>query len=137
MLQVLLPNINSIQHLSFICSKSYGSRYCYVVLIIKFKHTVKKFQVFLFSTNNSIRRCSFVCIQLNGSKDSYISLTIQLVRKLFVYTQLKCQTSLFDPLIGPYTMLPLRVRVNLGTKAMKEYSALPKASELEPHHQIF
>ena len=40
-------------------------------------------------------------------------------------------------IIGPYQVLPLRARVNLGTMAMKGYSAFPKAPALlEPHHQI-
>ena len=44
---------------------------------------------------------------------------------------------LFDPLIGPYQVLPLQARVDLGSLAMKEYSAFPKAPALlEPHHQI-
>ena len=39
----------------------------------------------------------------------------------------------FDPHIGPYQVLPLRVRV----MAMKEYSAFSKALDLwKPHHQI-
>ena len=44
---------------------------------------------------------------------------------------------LFDPLIGPYQVLPLRARVDLGAMAMKGYTALPKAPELlEPQYQI-
>ena len=44
---------------------------------------------------------------------------------------------LFDPYIGPYQVLPLRARVDLGAMATKEYSAFPKAPALlEPHHQI-
>ena len=44
---------------------------------------------------------------------------------------------LFNPLIGPYQVLPLRAGVDLGAMAMKEYSAFPKAPALlEPHHQI-
>ena len=36
-----------------------------------------------------------------------------------------------------YQVLPLQVRVDLGTMAMKEYFAFPKAPALlEPHHQI-
>ena len=50
----------------------------------------------------------------------------------FVFTQFKCQTVLFDPQIGPYQVLPLRVRVNLGAMAMKSYSASPKIALLEP-----
>ena len=44
---------------------------------------------------------------------------------------------LFDPLIGPFQMQPLRARVDLGAMEMKEDSALTKAPALlEPHHQI-
>ena len=44
---------------------------------------------------------------------------------------------LFNPSIGPYQVLPLRDRVDLGAIAMKGYSAFPKAPAfLEPHHQI-
>ena len=44
---------------------------------------------------------------------------------------------LFNPSIGPYQVLPCRARVDLGAKAMKGYSAFPKAPALlEPHHQI-
>ena len=40
--------------------------------------------------------------------------------------------------IGPYQVLPLRVRVDLEAMAMKGKSAFPKAPALlEPHHQIF
>ena len=34
---------------------------------------------------------------------------------------------LFDPQIGPYQVQPLQARVDLGTVAMKRYSAFPKA----------
>ena len=37
---------------------------------------------------------------------------------------------LFDPQIGPYQVLPLRARVDLGATAMKGYSAFPKAPAL-------
>ena len=36
----------------------------------------------------------------------------------------------------PYQLLPFRVRVNLGVMAMKEYSTLLRASEMEPHHRM-
>ena len=39
--------------------------------------------------------------KLNGSKYCYVSLTIKLKHQSFVCTQFKCQTGLFDPLIGP------------------------------------
>ena len=37
---------------------------------------------------------------------------------------------LFNPQIGPYQVLPLRARVDLGAMAMKGYSAFPKAPAL-------
>ena len=36
--------------------------------------------------------------------------------------------------MGPQQVLPLQVRVDLGVMAMKGYSALPGAPELEPHY---
>ena len=33
---------------------------------------------------------------------------------------------LFNPLINPYQVLPLRARVDLGAMAMKGYSAFPQ-----------
>ena len=52
-------------------------------------------------------------------------------------TQLNDQTVLFDPQIGPFQVLPLRARVDLGVMAIKRYSTFPKAPALlEPHHQI-
>ena len=39
--------------------------------------------------------------------------------------------------IGPYQMLPLRIRVDLGAMAMKGYSVFPKTPALlEPHYDI-
>ena len=44
---------------------------------------------------------------------------------------------LFHPLRGPYQMLPLRAKVELGAMAINGYSTFPKAPALlEPHHQI-
>ena len=54
----------------------------------------------------------------------------------FVCTQFKCQTDLFDPKIGQYQVLPLRVTVDLGTTAMNWYSTFSKAPGLEPNYQI-
>ena len=59
-----------------------------------------------------------------------------LKHKSFVCTQFKCQAVLFNPLIGPYQVLPLWARMNLGAMAMKGYSTFLKAPALlEPHHQ--
>ena len=45
----------------------------------------------------------------------------------YVCTQLKCQTVLFDQLIGTYQLLPLRTRADLGAIAMKGYLIFPSA----------
>ena len=56
---------------------------------------------------------------------------------LFLCTQFKCQTVLFNPLIGPFQVLPLWARVDMGVMAMKGFSAFPKVlALLEPQHQI-
>ena len=83
--------------------------------------------------HNSIKYQSFFFYtQLNGP--AVLFLTIQFNMSL-VCTQFKCQTVLFDPLIGPYQLLPLWPRVDLGAMAIKGYSAFPKAPALlEPHH---
>ena len=75
----MLFNTNySIQQNSFICTQSNGSKYCYLVPIIQFRHSIKEFQVLLFNTYNSIKHYLFVCTQLNGSNYCYVSLAIQL-----------------------------------------------------------
>ena len=96
--------------------------------------------------------------KLTSSKYGYVLLTIQLnvshlftelndqtvllqsfvwTQFIFKSTQIKFQTVLFDPQIGPYQVLPLRARVDLGVMKIKAYSALPKAPALlEPHHHI-
>ena len=43
---------------------------------------------------------------------------------------------MFDPYIGPYQVLLIRVRVDLRAMAMKGYLTIPKAPALlEPHYQ--
>ena len=45
---------------------------------------------------------------------------------------------LFDPLIGLYSVLPLRTWMDKRVMAIKGYSAFPKVPVfLEPHHEIF
>ena len=81
-----------------------------------------------------------------------LCITNNLVKhQLFIYTQLIVKTvlfqkiklgkghslGLFDPKIGPYQVLPLRDRVNLGAMVMKGYSVMPKSlALLQSHHQI-
>ena len=51
------------------------------------------------------------------------------------YVQFKSQTVLFDPLIGPYQVLLLWARVDLGAMAIKGYFAFPKSPALlKPYH---
>ena len=46
-----IANINnSFQHYSFICTQLNSSKYCYVIPIIQFLHTVEYFQTFLSNT---------------------------------------------------------------------------------------
>ena len=54
-----------------------------------------------------------------------------------IRTLFKCQTDLFDPLIGPYQVLPFPDRVDLGATAMKGKPAFLKIPVLlELNHQI-
>ena len=41
---------------------------------------------------------------------------------------------LFDPYIGSYQVLSLRVKMDLGAMAMKGYLIFAKSPNLEPHH---
>ena len=60
---------------------------------------------------------------------SYIS-NNSIYHNLFVYTQFKCQTVLFNSQIRPDQVLPHRVRVELGVMAIKGYSTLPQSSSI-------
>ena len=95
-------------------------------------YTVKWFQVLLCITNNSIRT-SFVYTQLNCQTVLFLKIQFNVIHW---FTQFKSQIVVFDPLIGPYKLLPLWVRVDLGTTAMKEYSTFSKVPGLEPHYQM-
>ena len=55
---------------------------------------------------------------------------IQFSQTILIQTiqfRISTQLVLFNPYIGPYQVLPCRVRVNLGAIPMKGYSAFPKA----------
>ena len=74
-------------------------------------------------------KCKYGLIVKNVSILSYSVYSIQFSISMLLV--------LFNPLIGPYQVLPLRARVDLGAMAMKGYSKFPKAPALlEPHHQI-
>ena len=85
----------------------------------------------LCTKKNSIRHHSFVCTQLHDRKGLFQIIQFR------ISTHFKCQTVLFDLLIGSYQMLPLRHRLNLGAIAIKRYFSFLKEPALqEPHHQI-
>ena len=84
------------------------------------------------------KRSLNVSTQFNCQKYFYFKLfsfvkqvliqTIQFsVSIVFVHIPLNVKTVIFDPEIGPYKVLPLRVRVNLGVMALKRYSTFSKA----------
>ena len=74
----------------------------------------------LFNSNNSIQHYSFVSTNDSVSNNS-------ILHKSFIFSPFKYQTFIFDPSIGPYQMLPLRVRVDQEVIAMKEYSTFHKS----------
>ena len=124
-LRVLLFNTNSVQN--FICTQSNGSKYCYVIPIIQFRHPGKEFYVLLFSTNNSIHILLTICITNNS------------IRQSFVYTQLNGQTVLFLTIQFSISHLFAQFapfQMNPSAMAMKKYSTFPKTPGREPHHQI-
>ena len=75
----------SVERYSFICPRSNGFKYCFVLPIFQFKYPVKWLQVLLFNTNYSIQHLSFVQAQVNDSKYSYVFLTIQSHSHLFAH----------------------------------------------------
>ena len=108
---IVLFNTNySIEHNSFVCTPSNGSKYCSVSLTI---------QSNIFYT------------QLNDQ--TVLLLTIQFsISHLFAFSL----NVLFDPYIGSNRVLPLRAKVNQGAMKIKGYSAFPKSSALlETHYK--
>ena len=98
------------------------------------------YKSFIPSHLNGFKYClvtkTVLClIQLKGFKHRYLTLTVQLhVSNLF--SMLKCQPNLFDPLIGPYWMLPFRIRLDLGVIAIKRYFTFTIDPKLESSRQI-
>ena len=78
-------------------------------------------------------------VQLNFQK-TFLFQAIQLSRTVIIETiqfSIRMQLVLFNPLVGPYQVLPFRARVDLRAIAVKGYSTFPKASALlESHHEI-
>ena len=74
-------------------------------------------------------KCKYGVIVKNVSISSYSVYSIHFSISMLLV--------LLNPLIGPYQVLLLQARVDLGAMAMKGYSTFPKAPALlEPHHQI-
>ena len=71
-----------------------------------------------YDDDESFQRLWFFCTPLNGTKYCYVSLTIPFDSHLVTHS-LNGYRILFDPLRGPYKVLPLRVRMDLGVMAMK------------------
>ena len=97
-------------------------------------HTVKWFHLFISNRNNCFWYWLFISAQFYVFKNCYVSLTInyqvfftQLKVKTALFstiqfsisTQFRYQTVLFDQQIGPYQMLQLRAKIDLGAMAMK------------------
>ena len=72
--------------------------------------------------------------QFNSQKRFYFILVKQFLYKQFSLVYV-CSFVLFGPLIGPYQVLLLRAREDLGAIIMTGYSAFPKArASLELHY---
>ena len=77
-LEILLFNANIFYSIIFIHLQSNSSKYCYVMPIIQYLHTVNLFQLFHWSR--------FICTQLNSSKYCYVTLIIYFdISPLFAY----------------------------------------------------
>ena len=87
----------------------------------------KWFHVLLCITNNSIKHQSFVHTQLN----------LKIVLFQTVKFSISTELVLFYPLIGPYQVLIILARVDMGAMAIKGYSVFPNPPALlESHYQI-
>ena len=86
-------------------------------------NNVTYFQVLLCITNKSIKNHTFFYTQLNDQRVLFQTIQFN------ISTQFKCQAVLFDPLIGPYQVLSIWAKVNLGVMALKR---IPHSSML--HH---
>ena len=86
-------------------------------------------KTFLFQAIQFIQTVLIQTIQFSLS-------TVSMSKTVLFLTIHFCINTQFSS-IGPYQMLPLWARVDLGAIAMKGYFAVPKAPALlEPHHQI-
>ena len=71
---------------------------------------------------------SFLCVWNRMHRKN---LRIIMQPRVICLHTVKYQTVLFDPLIGPYQVLPLQARVDLGAIAIKVYFIFLKASKIE------
>ena len=72
--------------------------------------------------------------------ETFLFQAIQFIQTILIQIiqfSISMQLVLFNPLIGPYQVLPFWAKVDLGAMAMKGCSAFTKApASLEPQHQI-
>ena len=116
---------------------------CTMGIFFSSSHFISQFPLTRFPLITVIRMCHFLPVHylewhFGRVEGQNITLFLKIqfsISHLFV-TQFKLLSVLFDPLTGPYLVLPLWVREDLGAMAMKGYSTFPKASRLDPHYQI-
>ena len=92
-------------------------------------------------SNNSIKHWSFDYPELKGQTFLFLTIRLSMIHLFSLSLNVRIHSlnvkAEFYPYIGSYQVLQLRDRVDLGTIAIKEYSAFHKAPELlELHNQI-
>ena len=90
-------------------------------------HRVKSFKVLLCITNNSIKQ-SFVYPQLNDQTVLFLTIQFSIIH---LFAQFKCQTVLFDSLIGPYHCDLLNPLQNCS-----QYILLPQLTRLHRYDSM-
>ena len=76
-------------------------------------------------TNNSIKHQSFAYTLLNNQKVLYLTIRFSISH---LFAQFECQRVLFDPLIGPYQVQPLRGQSEPGSDGNEEVLRIPQSS---------
>ena len=107
LMQIILLNINqlfadcewvtsiaintnySIQHNSFICTQSNGSRYCYVIPKIQLRHRVYEFQVLVHWWFGFYGIPTFV--ELFNAKSTFMKIVLFQTIQFSINTQFKCK----------------------------------------------
>ena len=146
-LQVLLFNINnSIQHYSFICTQSNGSKYSKVswTIQLNISHLFSRSLNVMCAIDRTLSGAT-----TPGSNDNEEVFHIPRNRAsqsdcLVSYPRHSLEVGSYSSArmqsvysTGPADLTrPLQVRVHLGVMVIKDYSILLKAPGIEPHHLI-